>query len=97
MDPLTLTIIITIIALIIVLELYKRQNEKVTSNLHADNLKQMLTLAALEYKFNTGMSATDENQSDADEITGLINRYERGEIQAESFRRQMDNLLNKRN
>jgi hypothetical protein len=97
MDPLTLIMIITIIALIIVLDLNKRQNEKVTTNLHTDNLKQQLTLAALEYKYSTGVDEEAKPNQDADEINRLIQRYEHGEIPTELFRHQMDYLLNKLN
>jgi hypothetical protein len=94
MDPAILLIIATIIVLILVLDVYKRQNDKITSNLHADNLKQMLTISAIEYKVNTGISAETEPQLPVNEITQLINRYERGEIQADDFQHRMDHLLN---
>jgi len=97
MDPATLIIIITIVVLIFMLDVYKRQNDKITSNLHADNLKQMLTLSALEHKFSADVTTETEPQSTVNEITRLINRYERGEIQAEAFQDQMDYLLNKYN
>jgi hypothetical protein len=97
MDPITLITIITIVVLIFVLDLYKRQNDRVTSNLHADNLKQLLTITALECKFNTDFNDEFEQQSAVAEITKLINRYERGEMHADVFQNQMDFLLNKYN
>lgn len=97
MDPTTLTIIISIIFLIFVLDLYKRQNERITSNLHADNLKQWLTITALEYKFSAEINNENEQQSAINEITNLINCYDRGEIPADAFQYQMDILLNKFN
>ena len=98
MDPATTLItIVVIVALIFILDVYKRQNDKVTSNLHADNLKQMLTMSAMEYRYNTDVSAESERQSTINEITQLISCYERGEIQADAFQDQMDFLLNKYN
>ena len=97
MDPATLTIIVSIIVLIFVLELYKRQNDRITSNLHADNLKQWLTITALKYKFSAEISNENEQQSAVNEITNLINCYDRGEIPIDTFQDQMDHLLNKFN
>lgn len=97
MDPLTLMIIIAIVIGIFIIDLYKRQNDRITSNLHTDNLKQQLTISALEYKFKADVSAASEPQSTINEITQLINRYERGEIYTDVFQRQMDYLLNKYN
>lgn len=95
MDPVTLLIIAVIAALIFVLDVYKRQNDRITSNLHTDNLKQLLTLSALEHKFSSDVSAEAEPQSALNEITQLVNSYERGEIQIDAFRDQMDRLLEK--
>lgn len=95
MDPLTLMIIVAIVAGIFIIDLYKRQNDRITSNLHADNLKQLLTISALEYKFGAGVNAETEPQSTVNEITQLISRYERGEIQTDVFQSQMDYLLNR--
>jgi hypothetical protein len=97
MDSTTLMIIAIIIVLIFVLDVYKRQNDKITSNLHADNLKQLLTISALEYKFKAAINTEAEPQLAVNEITQLINRYEHGEIPTEAFQNQMDYLLNKYN
>jgi hypothetical protein len=94
MDPLTLMLIFTIVVVVFIINLYKRQNNKVTSNLHADNLKQLLTLRALEYKFSADADTETEPQSLLNEITQLINSYERGEMQADAFQSRMDHLLN---
>jgi len=98
MDPITLAIIIAIIVVIIILDFYKRQQYRITSNLHADNLKQLLTITALDYKFS---SADAINETDPQlittQITQLINCYERGEMHADAFQAQMDYLLDKLN
>lgn len=94
MEPLTLMLIVAIVVIVVfIIDLYKRQNNRVTSNLHADNIKQLLVLRALEYKFSTGVTAETEPQSVINEIMQLINSYERGELQADAFQSQMDHLL----
>lgn len=95
MTSLTLTIICVIVAFIFIINLYKSQNDKITSNLHADNMKQLLTISALEYKFSAGVNTETEPQSAANEITQLINSYGRSEMQADAFQSQMDSLLNR--
>lgn len=97
MDPAILIIIAAIVVTVLAIDLYKRQNERVTSNLHADNLKQLLTISALESRLRADVSKETEPQSALNEITRLISCYERGEIPAETFQEQMDCLLNKYN
>lgn len=97
MDPNILLIIIAIVALILVLDVYKRQNDKITNNLHVDNRRQFLTLSALEYRNQAEAHTEIESQLTVNEITRLISSYERGEMSADVFQRQMDYLLNKYN
>jgi len=94
MDPITLTLIFLIIAAVFVIDFYKRQNSRVTDNLHADNLKQLLTMRALEHKFSDEKSDETDPQLTVNQITELISYYETGKIPAETFKSQMDSLLN---
>jgi len=98
MDPITLIIILVIIASAIILDFYKRQEARITNNLHADNLKQLLTITALDYKFGQmDVISEDDRQVITNQITQLISSYDNAEIPAETFKKQMDNLLNKLN
>ena len=98
MDPMTLFVIIAIILSVIVIDFYKRQNDRVTNNLHTDNLKQLLTITALDYKYGQmGNSNDSDRQVLAGELTQLISSYEKAEISSENFQEQMDNLLNRLN
>jgi hypothetical protein len=98
MDPVILSMIVAIIAVVLLLEFYKRQESRITNNLHNHNVKQLLTITALEHKFND-YDARDDNdrQLVANQITQLVNGYEKGEIPADVFQNQMDYLLNKLN
>lgn len=100
MDPITLLIILVIIASAIILDFYKRQENRITNNLHADNLKQLLTITALDYKLgqlDDNDISEDDRQIIAAQITQLISSYDNAEIPAETFKCQMDNLLYKLN
>jgi len=98
MDPVILFTIITIVVAISLLSFYKQQENRVTANLHNDNLKQLLTITALEQKFSH-YHVNDENdrQLITNQIVQLVNGYERGEIHADVFQNQMDYLLEQLN
>ena len=96
MDSVTLSVIVTIIASVIVVDIYKRQKDRVTVNLHGDNLKQLLTITALDYMYGNVANANDaDSQLLTNELTQLINSYEKAEISQENFQKQMDHLINK--
>jgi hypothetical protein len=98
MDPMTLSVIIAIILSVIVIDFYKRQKDRVTINLHTDNLRQLLTITALDYKYGrAGGNDEIDHQLLTSELTQLISSYEKAEISSESFQEQMDNLLNRLN
>jgi hypothetical protein len=98
MDPAILFIIITIVVVVFLLTLYKQQENRVTGNLHNDNLKQLLTLNALEHKFSHySVNDDDDSQSITNQITLLISTYEKGNINTDAFQKQMDYLLNQLN
>ena len=98
MDPVILFIIISIVAAIFLLSLYKQQEDRVTNNLHNDNLKQLLTLSALEHKFSHyNIDDESDRQSITNQITQLVNGYEKGKINADAFQKQLDYLLNQLN
>jgi len=96
MDLKLVYVIIAIIAAIIIIEFYKRESNRVTANLHTDNLKQLLTITALEYQ-SGHWNHVNENQRKLIEkkISLLVDSYERGEIQSPAFQRKMDDLLKK--
>ena len=95
MDSVTLSVIIIIIASVIVVDIHKRQKDRVTVNLHGDNLKQLLTITALDYKYGNAVNTTDaEHQLLTNELTQLISSYEKAEISQENFKQQMDHLIN---
>jgi len=94
MDPITLLIILVIIASAIILDFYKRQQDRITNHLHTDNLKQLLTITALDYKLGQMDDVSeDDRQLIAAQITQLISSYDNAEIPTETFKNQMDNLL----
>jgi hypothetical protein len=96
MDSVTLSVIVTIIASVIVVDIYKRQKDRVTVNLHGDNLKQLLTITALDYKYGNADNTNDADpQLLTNELTQLISSYEKAEISQENFQKQMDHLINK--
>jgi len=98
MDSVTISVIVTIIASVIVVDVYKRQKDRITVNLHGDNLKQLLTITALDYKYGNADNAYDgDPQLLTSELTQLISSYERAEISQESFQQQMDQLMTKLN
>ncbi|WP_461451110.1 hypothetical protein [Mucilaginibacter sp.] len=96
MDSKLIYIIITIIAAIAIVEFYKREQNRVTSNLHTDNLRQLLTITALEYQFDR-WSPVNENERKTIEskILQLVNSYEKGEIRSSTFQYKMDRLVKK--
>jgi hypothetical protein len=98
MDPIVLFAIIIITAAIIVIDFDKRQKDRVTTNLHTDNLKQLLTITALEYCFSI---SDNKNENDSQvittQITQLVNSYEQGDMETNIFEEQMDYLLSKLN
>ncbi|SDS17469.1 hypothetical protein SAMN05216490_0674 [Mucilaginibacter mallensis] len=95
MDSVTLSVIVTIIISVIVVDIYKRQKDRITVNLHGDNLKQLLTITALDYKYGDADNTNDDDhQLLTNELTALINSYEKAEISQESFQKQMDYLIN---
>jgi len=95
MDSVTLSVIVTIIVSVIVIDIYKRQKDRVTVNLHGDNLKQLLTITALDYKYGDADNTNDaDHQLLTNELTELISSYEKAEISQESFQKQMDYLIN---
>ncbi|MFI5157664.1 MAG: hypothetical protein ACHQF4_02295 [Sphingobacteriales bacterium] len=61
MDLESLYTIVIIIVAIIIVEFYKRERNKVTTNLHSNNLKHLLTITALEYK-QTHWDAINDNE-----------------------------------
>jgi len=94
MEPLTLMIIVAIVIVVVfIIDLYKRQNNRITSTLHTDNIKQLLMLRALEYRFSADDITETESQSVVNEMMQLINSYERGELPADAFQSRMDHLL----
>jgi len=96
MDSVTISVIVAIIASVIVVDVYKRQKDRITVNLHGDNLKQLLTITALDYKYGNADNATDADpQLLTNELTELISSYGKAEISQESFQQQMDQLMNK--
>jgi hypothetical protein len=96
MDLKTLYTIIAIIAAIIILEFYKRERNRVTANLHTDNLKQLLTITALEYQSGQWNSINkSERKQIKKKIAVLVDGYEKGEIPSPLFQRKMDDLLKK--
>jgi hypothetical protein len=96
MDSITLSVIVVIISAVIIIDIYKRQMDRVTINLHTDNLKQLLTITALEYIYGQEDTSHDaDHQVITSELAQLISSYEKAEISSESFKKQMDYLLNK--
>lgn len=87
------TIVIIIVATIIV-EFYKRERNKVTANLHSNNLKHLLTITALEYK-STHWDAINDNECELvdKKISLLVNNYEKGKIQSAIFQKKVYSLL----
>ena len=96
MDSNTLYTIIAIIAAIIILEVYKRERNRVTSNLHNDNLKQLLTIATLDYKYGNWQTINETDRKQIEKkLTVLVNQYEKGELHSSAFQKKVDGLLNK--
>jgi len=96
MDLRSLYTIIAIIAAIVIVEFYKRERNRVTANLHTDNLKQLLTITALDYQLGhwNHMNKNQRKQIEK-KISLLVSSYEKGEIQSDDFQRKMDDFLNK--
>lgn len=87
------TIVIIIVATIIV-EIYKRERNKVTINLHSNNLKQLLTINALEYKHTHWDTISNDEQKLVDKkISLLVNSYEKGEIKNSMLQKKVYSLL----
>jgi len=96
MDLKLLYTIIAIVAAIIILEFYKRERNRVTANLHNDNLRQLLTITALEYQSGQWNVINDVQRKQVErKITLLVDSYEKGEIPSLAFQQKMDNLLKK--
>ena len=96
MDLKLLYTIIAIVAAIIILEFYKRERNRVTANLHNDNLRQLLTITALEYQSGQWNVINDVQRKQVEKkITFLVDSYEKGEIPSLAFQQKMDNLLKK--
>ena len=94
MDFELLYIIIAIVVAIFIVELYKRENNRITTNLHADNLKQLLTLTALEYQENR-LEVVNESERPLIEkkVALLVDNYEKRKIQSSVFQKKMDDLI----
>lgn len=100
MDLESLYTIIVIIAAIVIVGFYKRERNRVTSNLHTDNLKQLLTITALEHQYNHwDQSTINDNEREIIEkkISMLVESYKKGEMQITTFQKKMDALLKKLN
>ena len=94
MDLKSLYTIIIIIAATIIVEFYKRERNRVTVNLHTNNLKHLLTITALEYKHTHWDTINDNERDLADKkISLLVNSYEKGEIQDSSLQKKVYSLL----
>ncbi|WP_158989292.1 hypothetical protein [Mucilaginibacter sp. L196] len=94
MDLTSLYTIVIIIAAIIILEFYKRERDRVTVNLHTNNLKHLLTITALEYKHTRGDTIKDNEPELVDKkISSLVNSYEKGEIQNSVLQKKVYSLL----
>jgi hypothetical protein len=96
MDLKSLYVIIVLIVAIIIVELYKRERNRVTTNLHTDNLKQLLTITALEYQSGHWDNVNEIQKKQIEKkISLLVDSYEKGEIKSNAFQRKMDGLLKK--
>jgi len=94
MDLTSLYTIVIIIAAILILEFYKRERDRVTVNLHTNNLKHLLTITALEYKHTHGDTVNDNEPQLVDKkISSLVNSYEKGEIQNSVLQKKVYSLL----
>jgi len=97
MDLKSLYMIIVIIAAIIIVEFYKRERNRVTANLHSDNLRNLLTITALEYQHTHSADIINDNERELIEkkISLLVSSYEKGEMQGAVFQKRMYTLLKK--
>jgi hypothetical protein len=87
--------IIVIIAAIIIVEFYKRERNRITANLHSDNLKNLLTITAIEYQHIHSVDIVNDSESELIEkrISLLVSSYEKGEMQEAVFQKKMYTLL----
>jgi len=94
MDLKSLYTIVIIIAATIIVEFYKRERDRVTVNLHTNNLKHLLTITALEYK-HTHQDTINGNEHELvdKKISSLVNSYEKGEIQNSVLQKKVYSLL----
>jgi len=94
MDLKSLYMIVIIIMTTIIVEFYKRERDKVTTNLHANNLKDLLTITALEYK-HSHWDTINHNGCDLvdKKISSLVNSYEKGEIKSSVLQKKVYSLL----
>ncbi len=94
MDLKSLYTIVIIIAATIIVEFYKRERDRVTVNLHTNNLKHLLTITALEYKHTHQNTINDTEPELVDKkISSLVNSYEKGEIQSSVLQKKVYSLL----
>jgi hypothetical protein len=94
MDLKSLYAIAIIIMATIIVEFYKRERDKVTANLHTNNLKDLLTITAMEYKHSHWDPINDNECALVDKkISSLVNSYERGEIQSSVLQKKVYSLL----
>ena len=94
MDLKSLYAIVIIIMATIIVEFYKRERDKVTANLHTNNLKDLLTITALEYNHSHWDAINDNERELADKkISLLVNSYEKGEIQSSVLQKKVYSLL----
>jgi hypothetical protein len=95
MDLKSLYTIVIIIAATIIVEFYKRERNRVTVNLHTNNLKHLLTITALEYKHTHQNNSINDNEPELvdKKISSLVNSYEKGEIQSSVLQKKVYSLL----
>lgn len=104
MEPMMMLVITAIIAAIILVEINKKQESKLSNHLYTDGVQQLYLLTAAEYKINAlenqqQLNHINSNQASAvpsiaQELDRLTTAFENGQIPLNELNSRLDYLLN---